>query len=211
MRWGTKRSRHCAKTGYGPYHPEMDDWGFGAVWNSRFEAADWQLFAMQKDTASVHDRSGRKHPRRQVNLVGTRFVPRWSDELSTPLEAMGQVGRNGDGDTLWGYLAYAGIDWKKKTESTFKPFVSSGLMVMSGDKNAKDEDGGHGAWDPMWYRAIDAGEKPALPGRLHGAVRRIEHGGMTQNHQNGGEYLRDIVAARSPRIQIRHLLIPPAS
>ena len=158
LRWGTKRSRHSGKTGFGRAHPEMDDWGFGAVWNSNIDFVDYQLFAMQKDTASFHDYSGRKHPKRQVNMVGTRIVPQWTEELSTPFEAMGQVGKNGDGDTLYGYLAYGGVDWKKKTESSWKPYASSGLMFMSGDKNAKDEDGGHHAWDPMWYRGVDDSE-----------------------------------------------------
>lgn len=166
LRWGTKRSRHLAKTGYGRGEREMDDWGFGAIWNSRIGLVDYQLFWIQKDTASYH-RGGVKYARRQTNLVGTKLVPRWTDEFSTPLELMGQVGENGDGDTLSAWAAYAGFDWKKKTDSTFKPFVNGGVLFMSGDKDAADEDNGHHAWDPMWYRGVDDSEM-FLYGSLYG-------------------------------------------
>lgn len=166
LRWGTKRSRHLSKTGYGRGEREMDDWGFGAIWNSSIGLLDYQLFWIQKDTASYH-RDGVKYPRRQANLIGTKLVPRWTSEFSTPLELMSQVGRNGDDDTLSAWAAYAGFDWKKKTESTFKPFWNGGLLYMSGDKNASKEDGGHRAWDPMWYRGVDDSEM-FLYGSLYG-------------------------------------------
>ncbi len=166
LRWGTKRSRHLSKTGYGRGEREMDDWGFGAIWNSRAGLMDYQLFWIQKDTASYR-RDGEKFPRRQTNLVGTKLVPHWTEEFSTPLELMGQVGANGRDDTLAAWAAYAGFDWKKKTESTFKPFWNGGILFLSGDKDSIDEDGGHGAWDPMWYRGVDDSEM-FLYGSLYG-------------------------------------------
>lgn len=160
LRWGTKRSRRISKTGYGRGEREMDDWGFGAVWTSRIGIADYNLFWIQKNTAAYH-RDGVKHPHRQTNLLGVKFVPHWTDEFSTPLELMGQIGRNGDGDTLSGWGAYAGFDWRRATSpsTAFRPFASGGILALSGDSAGADEDGaGHHAWDPMWYRGVDDSE-----------------------------------------------------
>lgn len=164
LRWGTKRSRHIRRTGFGRGEPEMDDWGFGVVWNSRVDLLDYQLFWIQKDTASFH-RDGVKHPRKQINLVGTKLVPHWTEEFSTPLELMGQIGRNGEDETLHGWAAYAGFDWRKSAgfggegfASSWKPFWNGGVLFLSGDKDAANEDGGNHAWDPMWYRGVDDSE-----------------------------------------------------
>lgn len=159
LRWGTKRSRHVRKTGFGRGEPEMDDWGFGAIWSSKISFLDYQLFWIQKDTASFH-RDGVKHPRKQTNLMGAKLVPHWTEEFSTPLEVMGQIGRNGANDDLHGWGGYAGFDWKKavREKRSWRPFWNGGVLVLSGDKNTSEEDGGHGAWDPMWYRGVDDGE-----------------------------------------------------
>lgn len=159
LRWGTKRSRHISKTGYARGEREMDDWGFGAVWSSRMGFADYNLFWIQKNTAAYH-RDGVKYARRQTNLLGAKFVPHWTDEFSTPVELMGQIGRNSDGDTLSGWGAYAGVDWKKAVPSgEFRPFANSGILALSGDAAGGKEDGaGHHAWDPMWYRGVDDSE-----------------------------------------------------
>ncbi|MBQ6457818.1 MAG: hypothetical protein IJJ51_03345 [Kiritimatiellae bacterium] len=166
LRWGSSRSRHLSKTGFGRGEREMDDLGYGAVWNSSVGLLDYKLFYIHKDTMSFR-RDGVKHPHRSVNLLGTKLVPRWTEEFSTPLELMGQVGSNSDHDTLSGWAAYAGFDWRKSTESTFKPYWNGGLLVLSGDKDAADEDGGHGAWDPMWYRGVDDSEM-FLYGSMYG-------------------------------------------
>ena len=166
LRWGTRRSRHLSKTGYGRGEREMDDWGFGAIWNSSIGLLDYQLFWIQKDTAAYR-RDGVKHARRQTNLVGAKLVPRWTKEFSTPLELMSQVGKNGEDDTLAAWAAYAGVDWKKATDSTFKPYWNGGVLFMSGDKDAASEDNGRHAWDPMWYRGVDDSEM-FLFGSLYG-------------------------------------------
>ena len=159
LRWGTKRSRKTSLTGFGTGEREMDDWGFGAVWSSRVDLLKYQVFAIQKNTASFH-RNGVKHPRKQTNLVGTKLVPQWTESFSTPLEIMGQIGKNGDGDTLKAYAGYAGVDWRGEAlhNNGWKPFFTLGTLVMSGDKHAAEEDGGNDAWDPMWYRGIDDSE-----------------------------------------------------
>ena len=158
LRWGTKRSRHVRKTGFGRGEPEMDDWGFGVIWNSRIDLLDYKLFWIRKDTASFH-RDGVKHPHRYVNLFGAKLEPHWTEEFSTPLEAMTQIGRTGDHDDLRAWAVYAGFDWKKAVQKgSWRPFWNGGLLYLSGDKNTANEDGGHAAWDPMWYRGVDDGE-----------------------------------------------------
>jgi len=168
MRLGTKRSQRGTQlTGFGGNDTEMDDWGFGAVWNSKFTLdggeserglpVNYQLFFIQKDTASFH-RRGVKHPRRQVNLIGAKLVPHWTQNLSTPLEAMAQVGENGANEDLTAWAGYAGVEWKDMDRKTWRPFVGTGLLVLSGDKDARHEDGGRNAWDPMWYRGVSDSE-----------------------------------------------------
>ena len=170
LRWGTRRGHHRSLSGLGGgAETDMDDWGYGAVWSSK--AADWlpyQLFAMQKRTSAFH-RGGEKHPATRRSLLGAKLVPRISDELSAQFEGMVQIGRNSDDDMLAAWSAYSGLNWRKKTESSFKPFASAGIHMMSGDKNAADEDGGHRAWDPMWSRGVNDSEM-FLYGTHYGAA-----------------------------------------
>lgn len=174
IRWGTRRSRNTSLSGYGgDPSPDMDDWGFGAIWNSRVEMLDYKLFWIQKDTASFRDSGNNKHPRRQTNLLGTKLVPHWTENFSTPLELMSQVGKNGRGESLYGWAAYAGFDWKDDAEKSIRPFVNGGVLFQSGDGKVKGparrlEDGGHHAWDPMWYRGTDDSET-FLYNSLYGA------------------------------------------
>ena len=159
LRWGTRRGRHKRLAGIDPAaEPEMDDWGFGAIWSSNLGAAlPYQLFVMQKNTASF-THGGVKHARTQRNLVGAKVCPRLTEDLSLQFEGMGQIGRNGDGDTLTGSSAYAGINWRDMSKETWQPYAMIGFHFMSGDKHAADEDGGHGAWDPMWARGVNDSE-----------------------------------------------------
>lgn len=164
MRLGTHRNYHGTQlTGFGGNETEMDDWGYGAIFSSSlivkgFYGIDYQLFAIQKNTASFHDRKGGKHPRRQVNLLGTKLVPHWTRNFSTPVELMAQVGENGADEELCAWAAYAGFEWKDREAEGWKPFVSGGLLALSGDSDAKTQDGGRHAWDPMWYRGVDDSE-----------------------------------------------------
>ena len=160
VRVGTRRSKHKPLTGLGGgAEPEMDDWGWGAVYSGEMaKALPYQLFAMQKHTASFH-RQGVKHPRKRRELLGVKLMPRLTDELTLQLEAMGQVGRDGEGNWLSGWSTYSGLNWKKKTDAgKWTPFANFGVHVMSGDKNAAKEDGGNRAWDPMWSRGVNDSE-----------------------------------------------------
>ena len=159
LRWGTDACRHRSLTGFGGgAEAEMDDWGWGAIWGSK--ASVWlpyQVFAMQKNTASFR-RGDVKHPRQQRELAGFKLLPQLNEEWSLQLEAMGQVGADSRGDMLSGWSTYAGINWKSATASTVKPYVKLGYHFMSGDDDAASEDGGHGAWDPMWSRGVNDSE-----------------------------------------------------
>ena len=168
VRWGTDRCKHRSLTGLGGgAEPEMDDWGVGVIWGSKM--AEWlpyQVFVMQKNTHKFY-RGNVEHPWTQREVVGTKLMPQIDEEWSLQLEAMGQVGCNGDHDTLSGWSSYAGVNWKSATASTFKPFGSLGYHFMSGDEHAAEEDGGHSAWDPLWYRGINDSEM-FLYGTLYG-------------------------------------------
>lgn len=159
IRWGTDRGNHRSLTGLGGgADPEMDDWGFGGIWDSNFgKALPYQFFIVQKNTSSFH-RNGVKHPKTQRETIGMKLVPQLTDEWSLQLEGMGQIGRNGEGDTLCGWSTYAGVNWKSATESSIKPFGKFGYHIMSGDEDAAEEDGGHRAWDPIWARGVNDSE-----------------------------------------------------
>lgn len=159
LRWGTERSKHRALSGIcAGADADMDDWGWGAIWTSRAaDWLDWQAFAMQKVAESYRDPAGAKHPWYRRELLGLKFEPHLTEELSLQLEGMAQVGRNGDGDWLSGWSAYAGANWKSAREG-WRPYARLGLHWMSGDPDAAEEDGGHDAWDPMWSRAVNDSE-----------------------------------------------------
>lgn len=158
LRWGTDRGKHRSMTGFGGgAEPEMDDWGFGAIYSDKLtKDVPYQLIFAQKHT-SKFVRNDAKHPWTQREFFGAKVMPRLDEEWSLQFEAMGQVGRNGEGDTLWGSSGYAGINWKS-AEAGIRPFGSFGYHFMSGDKDAATEDGGHGAWDPMWARGVNDSE-----------------------------------------------------
>ena len=154
IRWGTEASRHTALSGINPRaDPEMDDWGFGAIWSSNLgPAVPYRVFWIEKNTASFHV-GDVKHPRTRRETFGLGLEPRLNEEWTLPLEVMAQVGQNGEGDLLAAWSGYAGIEWKS-SRTGWRPFASVSLRFMSGDKNAADEDGGHRAWDPLWSRAV---------------------------------------------------------
>lgn len=154
LRWGNEESRRRSLTGYGGgAEPEMDDWGFGVIWGSKLaKDLPYQLFVMQKNTREF-ERNGVMHPWTQRELIGAKSVPQLNEEWSVTLEAMGQVGCNGDGATLSGWSGSAGLNWKS-ARAGVRPFSGLVYQFMSGDDDAVDEDGGHSAWDPMWARGI---------------------------------------------------------
>ena len=170
LRWGTRQSRHRSLSGFGGgAEPEMDDWGFGAIWGSRYgESLPYQLFVMQKNASSFH-RAGVKHPRQQRELAGFKLMPQLDEDWSLQLEGMTQFGRDGRDHALSGWSAYAGINWKDASAGSAKPFASLGYHFMSGDRNAAGEDGGRSAWDPMWARGVNDSEL-MIYGSLYGAA-----------------------------------------
>ena len=170
VRWGNDRSKHRSLTGFGGgAEPEMDDWGFGAIWGSELSPAlPYQLFAMQKNTAGFH-RRGESHPRNQRELFGFKIVPQLNEEWSLQFEGMSQVGENGRGDRQTGWSSYAGFNWKSRAKSSIRPYARFGYHFMSGDEDAANEDGGHSAWDPMWARGVNDSEI-FIYGSLYGSA-----------------------------------------
>lgn len=156
LRWGSGRSDHRSLTGLGAKdaESERDEWGLGTVWSSSLaEMLPYQLFVMHKNTASYR-RGDVKSPSTRRELAGIKLTPQLTDEWSLEFDAMGQIGENGSGDTLYGWSGYSGVNWKSAAQSSVKPFGSLGLIFMSGSKDTAETDGGHGAWDPMWARAV---------------------------------------------------------
>lgn len=168
VRWGTDRSKHTSLTGFGGgAEPDMDDWGAGAIWGSEF--AQWlpyQVFVIHKTTREFYC-GDVKHSWKQRETVGTKLMPQLDEEWSLQFEVMGQVGCDGDHETLSGWSSYAAVNWKSSTASSIKPFAQLGYHFMSGDENAAEEDGGNDAWDPLWYRGVNDSEM-FLYGSLYG-------------------------------------------
>lgn len=157
LRWGNSLSDHRSLTGMGAAgaEAERDEWGLGAVWSSNLgENLPYQVYVMHKNTAA-YKIGGVKQPSTRRETLGVKVTPKLDEEWSIELEAIGQIGENSDGDTLYGYSAYAGIDWEKSEEVfSMRPFASAGVLMMSGSKDTAETSGGHGAWDPMWSRSV---------------------------------------------------------
>lgn len=156
LRWGNGLSDGRSLTGLGGSgaEPERDEWGFGAVWSSDLgEDLPYQLYAMHKSVASYR-RNGAKIPSTRRETLGFKILPGLDDEWSLHFEAAGQVGENGAGKSLYGWMSYAGIDWKGDAESEIRPFASAGVLMLSGSKDTAETEGGSGAWDPMWSRSV---------------------------------------------------------
>ncbi len=156
LRWGNSRSdgRSVVGLGDGDAEIERDEWGMGVVWSSNFgEALPYQVYLMHKNTAAYR-RGDVKRPSTRRETLGASISPQLTDEWSLQFDAIGQIGEDGSGETLYGSSAYGGIKWASAAESSIKPFASAGLLFMSGSKDTKDVDGGHGGWDPMWARSV---------------------------------------------------------
>ena len=96
------------------------------------------------------------HPFRQLRGLCARMEP-----YGTKLMCwypFGGRGENGANEDLTAWAGYAGVEWKDMDRKTWRPFVGTGLLVLSGDKDARHEDGGRNAWDPMWYRGVSDSE-----------------------------------------------------
>ena len=153
--WGIDEETRRAQTGFGGSAERgMDDWGFGVIWGSELaKGLPYQVFVLQQNRLD-YERGGTIRPWTQRELVGTKVVPQINDEWSVQLEAAGEVGCNGRGSTLSGWYGYSGLNWRSSRTGTIKPFATASYQFMSGDDDAADEDGGDGAWDPMWGRGI---------------------------------------------------------
>jgi hypothetical protein len=158
LRWGTERSRHRSLAGLGGgAQPDRDDWGWGAVWSGTAAGLPYQIFALQKVSESYR-RGSIDHPWTRRELLGVKTTPQLTDAWSLQLEAMGQIGRDGDGAWLSGWSTYCALNWRQAEAARATPFASLGFHTMSGDRDAADEEGGHRAWDPMWSRGVNDSE-----------------------------------------------------
>lgn len=169
LRWGTGGSRNRSLNGLGGNDPEMDEFGAGLVWSSNIagpEAVPYQLFSIFKRNYSYHGRGG-KHPGKDLSVFGARATPHLTDEFSIELEGMSQVGETTDGDFCNGWSGFAGIDWRADCSGGITPYAKISFLYMSGDKDAATQDGGHGAWDPLWARGVENSEM-FLYGTLYG-------------------------------------------
>ena len=71
---------------------------------------------MHKNTASYR-RGNVTRPSTRRELAGVKLTPRLTDEWSLEFDAMGQIGENGSGDTLYGWSGYSGVNWKSAAQS----------------------------------------------------------------------------------------------
>ena len=158
LRWGNGLSENRSLTGTGlsGAESERDEWGGGAVWSAKFaEGLDYQIFAMHKNTASYRAKTV-KRPSTRRELLGAKLMPRLTDEWSLQFEGMGQIGEDGEGETLYGWSSYAAAMWKSAGASRIKPFASAALHFMSGDKDSAETGGG---WDLRCGRGRSATAK----------------------------------------------------
>ena len=144
FRFGYDYQRYSSLTArYPDGSGHQDDWGYGAIWSSKFAGGlGYRLIAAQKN--SLHPGDARRH----TEVFGGQISPRWSDELTSEFEILGEMHNE--------WSAYADICWKSAREG-IRPYISASYRFMSRD------------WDPMWARAVNDSES-FLYGPLQGVA-----------------------------------------
>ena len=144
----------------GSPYSRMDEKGLVAY----FHFNEGQNFPMEfywiwKQEDRFYDKDAR-YPGRNFHTLGTRLLPKLTDNLTAEVEAAVQLGRT-DGQTdmpardLAAWMLYAGLTWSEK-EVFGKPKLTGAFLYLSGDEDSyyKTADGSTDTgWNPVFNRA----------------------------------------------------------
>lgn len=87
---------------------------------------------------------------RDFHTIGTRLLPKFTDQLSGEIEVAGQTGETDDGRDIFGYMAYGGLTYALAPDTSYKPFITPAVLYLSGDDNANAGDDNN--WNPVFNR-----------------------------------------------------------
>ena len=130
---------------------EMNEMGVGLYVKHKglTENMPFEAYYLLKTEAEYTLAAGGKVPSASINTIGLRLMPKLSDSLSGNLELAYQMGSQDTWDRS-GYMVDAKLTMKLSAMEQFKPAVSLGFYLLSGDDpETADEDEG---WTPAFSR-----------------------------------------------------------
>jgi hypothetical protein len=122
----------------------------------------YDLYYIYKDESRwFAGNSGTRIPERRYHTLGARIVPRLTEHWSAEAEVAGQIGTIGSSATvgerdILAWLAYGGATYRRN-EWRWKPYVTTAVLVMSGDDERFDDPNARGTdtgWNPIFARSI---------------------------------------------------------
>ena len=149
-------------SGYDPTElEEMEEKAAGIYWKSNsYKELPFEAYYLYKEESEWEDNSqypfaGRYragnwvYPELDLNTVGVRLMPKFSDSLSANVELAYQWGERGSADVEGG-MVDAVLRWTPPVLESMKPRLGVGWYYLSGDKQGssnKDE-----GWNPVFAR-----------------------------------------------------------
>ena len=121
----------------------------------------YDLYYIYKDESRWLAGSGTRVPERRYHTLGVRVVPRLTEHWSAEAEVAGQLGTIGSSAAvrerdIQAWLAYGGATYRRNAWR-WKPYVTTAVLVMSGDDERFDDPNARGTdtgWNPIFARSI---------------------------------------------------------
>ena len=121
----------------------------------------YELYYVYKDESRWFASNGARLPERRYHTAGARVTPRFNEHWTADVELAGQYGTIGDSGSvserdILSWMAYGGatyteVNWR------WKPYVTTAVLVMSGDDERFDDPNVRGTdtgWNPVFGRMI---------------------------------------------------------
>jgi len=144
----------------GSPYSKMDEMGVIAYMHyNEIENFPIEFYYIWKRETRFLDKTTR-YPGRNFHTLGTRIAPKFTDKLSSELEAAVQAGRIDSQDgmqsrDILAWMGYAALTYSER-ELVLKPKLTGALLYLSGDEDSyyKTANGGtDNGWNPVWNRS----------------------------------------------------------
>jgi hypothetical protein len=136
--------------------------GLMAYYSNRERAEfPFELYYVYKDESRWWSSTDVRLPERRYHTAGVRVTPRFDEHWTAEAELAGQYGTIGDSGSsherdILAWMAYGGATYTA-TEYRWKPYVTTAVLVLSGDDERFDDPGARGTdtgWNPVFGRMI---------------------------------------------------------
>jgi len=121
----------------------------------------YELYYVYKDESRWLSSNGQRLPERRYHTVGARVTPRLDEHWTAEGEVAGQVGTIGDSGAsgerdILAWMGFGGLTYTA-TERRWKPYVTTALLVLSGDDDRFDDPNAQGmdtGWNAVFGRGV---------------------------------------------------------